>query len=67
VTPVPQHSELASDAFLAIQKLARRTGSDVQELLTLHAVEGLLARVAASRSLARCKSLLVAKVCRAIR
>jgi hypothetical protein len=33
---------------LAIQKLARATGGDVQELLTLYALEGLLARVAAS-------------------
>ena len=49
MTPVPQHGEPAGDAFLAIQKLARRTGSDVQELLTLYALEGLLARVAASR------------------
>ena len=29
--------------------MARRTGGDVQELLTLYALEGLLARVAASR------------------
>lgn len=35
VTPAPQHGEPAGDAFLAIQKVARRTGLDVQELLTL--------------------------------
>lgn len=49
MSPVPQHGEPAGDAFLAIQKLARSSGSDVQELLTLYALEGLLARVAASR------------------
>jgi hypothetical protein len=49
VSPAPQHGEPAGDAFLAIQKLARTTGSDVQELLTLYALEGLVARVAASR------------------
>jgi hypothetical protein len=49
VTPGPQHGDAAGDAFLAIQKLARRTGADVQELLTLYALEGLVARVAASR------------------
>jgi hypothetical protein len=49
VSPIPQHGEPAGDAFLAIQKLARQTGSDVQQLLTLYALEGLVARVAASR------------------
>jgi hypothetical protein len=48
VSPAPQHGEPAGDAFLAIQKLARSTGADVQELMTLYALEGLLARVAAS-------------------
>lgn len=42
MTPLPQHGEPAGDAFLAIQKLARRTGADVQELLTLYALEGLV-------------------------
>lgn len=49
MSPVPQHGEPAGDAFLAIQKLARHTRSDVQQLLTLYALEGLVARVAASR------------------
>ncbi len=49
MSPVPQHGEPAGDAFLAIQKLARLTGADVQELMTLYALEGFLARVAASR------------------
>jgi hypothetical protein len=49
VTPAPRHGEPAGDAFLAIQSLARRTHADVQELLTLYALEGLLARIAASR------------------
>jgi Nucleotidyl transferase AbiEii toxin, Type IV TA system len=49
VSPTPQHGSPAGDAFLAIQKLARSTGGNVQELLTLYALEGLLARVAESR------------------
>jgi len=49
VSPGPQHGTPSGDAFLAIQKLARGTGGDVQELLTLYALEGLLIRVAASR------------------
>lgn len=49
MTPAPQHGEPAGDAFLAIQKLARQTRSDVQELLTLYALEGLVARIATSR------------------
>jgi hypothetical protein len=48
VSPIPQHGAPAGDAFLAVQKLARATGGDVQEMLTLYALEGLLARVAAS-------------------
>ncbi len=48
MSPAPRHGTPAGDAFLAIQKLARGTGGDVQELLTLYALEGLLARVAAS-------------------
>jgi Nucleotidyl transferase AbiEii toxin, Type IV TA system len=50
VSPAPQHGTTAGDAFLAIQKLARSTGGDVQEQLTLYALEGLLTRVAASRN-----------------
>ena len=45
----PQHVQPAGDAFLAIQKLARQTHADVQELLMLYALEGLTARVGASR------------------
>lgn len=48
MTPNPHHGTPAGDAFLAVQKLARSTGGDVQELLTLYALEGLLARVAVS-------------------
>lgn len=48
MSAAPRHGTPAADAFLAIQKLARGTGGDVQELLTLYALEGLLARVAAS-------------------
>ncbi len=43
-----QHGTPAGDAALAIQKLARQTGGDVQELMTLYALESLLARIAAS-------------------
>lgn len=48
MSPLPERGTPAGDAFLAIQKLARSTGSDVQELLTLYALEGVLARVAQS-------------------
>ena len=48
MSPGPRHETPAGDAFLAIQKLARSTGGDVQELLTLYALEGLLTRVAVS-------------------
>jgi hypothetical protein len=46
VSPVPQHGTPAGEAFLAVRRLARDTGADVQELLTLYALEGLLTRVA---------------------
>lgn len=49
MTPKPQHGTPAGDATLAIQKLARQTGGDVQDLLTLYALEALLARIAHSR------------------
>ncbi|MEV6285808.1 nucleotidyl transferase AbiEii/AbiGii toxin family protein [Kribbella sp. NPDC051770] len=49
MTPVPEHGTPAADAFLALRQLARRTDADVQEVLTLYALEGLLARVAASK------------------
>ena len=45
----PQHGNPAGDAFLAVQSLARETGGDVQELLTLYVLEALLSRVAVSR------------------
>lgn len=48
MTPKPQHGTPAGDAILAIQKLARQTGGDVQELQTLYVLEALLARIAAS-------------------
>ena len=44
----PQHGNPAGDAFLAVQSLARGTGGDVQELLTLYVLEALLGRVAVS-------------------
>lgn len=36
----------ARDATSAIRTLARKSGSDVQELMTLYALEGLLRRIA---------------------
>ncbi|MDR3070139.1 MAG: nucleotidyl transferase AbiEii/AbiGii toxin family protein, partial [Propionibacteriaceae bacterium] len=48
MTPAPQHGTPAGEATLAIQKLARNTGQDVQDLLTMYALEGLLARLSAS-------------------
>jgi len=48
VTPSPQHGTPAGDAIIAIRGLARHAGGDVQELMTLYALEGLLARIALS-------------------
>lgn len=48
MTPNPQHGTPAGDATLAIQRLARQAGGDVQELQTLYVLEALLARLAAS-------------------
>lgn len=48
--PNPQQGTPAGDATMAIRKLARQTGGDVQELMTLYALEGLLARTALSES-----------------
>lgn len=48
MTPNPQHGASAGEAANAIRGLARETGSDVQELMTLHALEGLLSRIALS-------------------
>jgi hypothetical protein len=48
VTPNPRRGTPDGDATLAIQKLARHTGGETQELLTLYVLEALLARIAAS-------------------
>ncbi len=48
MSPSPQHGTPAGDAAIAIRGLARQTGADVQELMTLYALEGLLARFARS-------------------
>lgn len=48
MTPKLQHGTPASDATLAIQRIARETRADVQELQTLYVLEALLARIAAS-------------------
>ena len=46
MSPQPQHGTPAGDAIIAIRGLARQTGADVQELMTLYALDGLLARIA---------------------
>jgi len=48
VNPHPQYGTPAGEATLAIRKIASRSGGDVQELMTLYALEGLLARFALS-------------------
>ncbi len=48
MSPNPQHGTPAGDVTIAIRTLARQTGADVQELMTLYALEGLLARIARS-------------------
>ena len=48
MTPSPQHGTPAGDASIAIRRLARQAGGDVQELMTLYALEGLLARISLS-------------------
>lgn len=48
MSPGPQHGTPAGDAILAIRSFARQSGADVQELMTLYALEGLLARIALS-------------------
>ena len=48
MTPSPQHGTPAGDASIAIRRLARQAGGDVQELMTLYALEGVLARIALS-------------------
>ena len=49
MTPSPQHGTPAGDASIAIRRLARQAGGDVQELMTLYALEGVLARIALSQ------------------
>lgn len=48
MSPHPQRGTTEGDAILALKKLARQTSGDVQELMTLYALEGLLARIANS-------------------
>lgn len=48
MNPNPRHGTPAGDATIAIRGLARQTGGDVQELMTLYALEGLLARITLS-------------------
>lgn len=48
MSPTPRHGTPAGDATLALRGLARQSGGDVQELMTLYALEGLLARIALS-------------------
>ena len=48
MSPNPQHGTSEGDATIALRKLSRQTGGDVQELMTLFALEGLLARIATS-------------------
>lgn len=48
MSPNPQHGTPAGDATIALRRLARHAGGDVQELMTLYALEGLLARIAIS-------------------
>lgn len=48
MSPAPKSGTPAGDAALAIQRLARQTGGDVQELQTLYVLEALLARLAIS-------------------
>lgn len=48
MSPNPQHGNPAGDAIIAIRKRARESRADTQELMTLYALEGLLARIAES-------------------
>lgn len=48
MSPNPRYGTPAGDATLAIRGLARQGGGDVQELMTLYALEGLLTRIALS-------------------
>lgn len=48
MSPNPQHGTPHGEAILAIRKLARQTGADMQDLLTIYVLEALLARISAS-------------------
>lgn len=48
MSPQPRHGTPAGDAAIALRGLARQADEDVQELMTLYALEGLLARIAGS-------------------
>ena len=48
MSPVPQHGTPSGDAVLALGKYARDTGQDTQDVYTMYALEGLLARLAVS-------------------
>ncbi len=48
MSPNPQHGTPEADATIALRKLARQSGGDVQELMVLYTLEGLLARIAIS-------------------
>ena len=49
MSPNPEHGTPAGDATIAIRRLARQSGEDVQQLQTLYVLEALLARLAVSR------------------
>lgn len=48
MSPNPEHGTPAGDATIAIRRLARQTGEDVQQVQTLYVLEALLARLAVS-------------------
>jgi len=43
VSPNPQHGTPAGEATIAIRRLARQTGKDVQELMTLQSLADVVA------------------------
>ncbi|MDR0593332.1 MAG: nucleotidyl transferase AbiEii/AbiGii toxin family protein [Bifidobacteriaceae bacterium] len=45
MTPAPSRGTPEGDATLAIRSLARATGQDVQDLMTVYALEGFLTRL----------------------
>ncbi len=38
MTPIPQHGTPAGDATIAVRRLARQSGADVQEIMILYAL-----------------------------